>query len=242
MNVFNRIVMVLAIIVCLVVLAVLMVFHLDTIAVARGYLDVAEKGLYDSQFYTIFIAACGVLLFLLLILLWLELRRPRRRTVQIKTATGSNAQLGIQSVSQSLEYRIDELAGVRKVQSHIVSRGHNVDVTIDLDTSPSVNIPVLTDQIVGLSRDIIESQLGIKIHGPVKVNIRHEPYPRGTMPSTGALAKEPVNAPPAGIKPALPVAAEAGNWSNAPAATAPSATPVKPEEQKPQGSGDSSGW
>jgi len=242
LNVFNRIVMVLVIIVCLVVIPILMTFDLEVISQARMALDTFEAGLYDARFSMIFIIVCGVLLFLLLILLWLEMRRPRRKTVHIKAASGGDAQMGIQSVSQSLDYRIDELAGVRKVQSHIVSRGRDVDVTVDLDTSPSVNIPVLTDQIISLCRDIVETQLGIKIHGPVKVNIRHEPYPRGTMHSTGALAKEPVNAPPTGIKPATPVAADTASWSGASAAVSNANAAPKSEEQKPQGSGDSSGW
>ncbi len=242
MNVFNRIVMVVAIIFLLVFIAVLMVFDLQVIAQARASLDAFEAGLYDGQFSMLFLIICGGMLFVLLILLWLEMRRPRRKTVRIKAASGGDAQMGIQSVSQSLDYRIDELAGVRKVQSHITSRGRDVDVSIDLGTSPSVNIPVLTDQIISLCRDIVETQLGIKIHGPVKVNIRHEPYPRGTMPSTGALANEPVNTPPAGIKPVVPASSEAASWGGAPAAASNASTTSKPEEQKPQGSGDSSGW
>jgi hypothetical protein len=92
---------------------------------------------------------------------------------------------------------VDELAGVRKVKTRITSRGKDVDVALDLDTSPSVNIPVLTDQIIGLCHDIVEGQLGIQIHGRPILNIKHEPYPRGTMPSTRPLGNEPVAATPA---------------------------------------------
>lgn len=196
MNVFNRIVMVLAILVALLVATYVMVDPYGAVMLTRDGLDVFEQLIYQDQFYNFFLLGLGGLDLLLLILLWLELRRGRRRTARIRTKRGA-AELGIQSVAQSLEYRIDELAGVRKVRTHIVSHGRDVSIRVDLDTSPSVNIPVLTDQIANLCHDIVEGQLGIRIHGKVQINVKHEPYPRGTMPPTGPLGEQPITMPPA---------------------------------------------
>ena len=201
MNVFNRILAVLAILVALAVVLLVMLYPLDAVDVVKANLDQFEESLFDNQFFYLFLAVSGAVELLLLVLLWLEVRRPRRRTVRVKTKEGGRAQLGIESVSQSLEYRIDELAGVRRVAPHVVSRGRDVDVIIELDTSPSVNIPVLTDQIMDLCHDIVEGQLGVKIHGKPDIRITHEPYPRGTMPSTGPLGMEAVASPPAAVEP-----------------------------------------
>jgi hypothetical protein len=170
-------------------------------------------------------------LVILLVLLWLELRRPRRKTVRVKTQGGGNAHLDVQSVVQSLEYRIDELPGVRQVRPRILSHGRDIEVVLDLDTSPSVNIPTLTDQIVGLTNDIVEGQLGLKIRSRVRVNIRHEPYPRGTMPSTATVSKE------AAIPPATEKASAAKPAEFAPAKPADaSPAAVSPQEApKPEG-------
>lgn len=196
MNVFNRIIMIVCILVSLAVVALVMRDPLWAIDMARTGLDAFELAVFSEQSYYIFLAATGFYELVLVILFWLEVRRTKRKTVRIKTRGGGKAQLGVQSVAESLEYRIDELAGVRKVEPHIVSRGRDVQVRIDLDTSPSVNIPVLTDQIMDLCHDIVVGQLGVKIHGKVVINVRHEPYPRGTMAPTGPLGVEAVSTPP----------------------------------------------
>jgi len=195
MNVFNRIIMVLGILAALVVVTYLMVDPYGAVMILRNGLDAFDRLLYTDQFYTFFLLGLGGTVLLLLILLWLELRRAHYKTARIKTQHGA-AELGVQSVAQSLEYRIDELAGVRKVRTHVVSHGRDVGIRVDLDTSPSVNIPVLTEQIANLCQDIVEGQLGVRIHGKVQINVKHEPYPKGTMPPTAPLGVEPVTQPP----------------------------------------------
>jgi len=192
MNVFNRIVIIVSILVWLAVLSFVATQPLEMIELAELNLDSFRDALFDPQFFYTFLGVVGGAGLVLLVLLWLEVRRPKRKVVRIKTTKGGKAYLGVQSVTQSLEYRIDELAGVRQVRPRITSLGRDVKVVIDLDTSPSVNLPVLTDQVVDLCHDIVEGQLGVKIHGKVEVDVSHAPYPRGTMPTTGPLGTEPV--------------------------------------------------
>ncbi|MEA3407214.1 MAG: alkaline shock response membrane anchor protein AmaP [Chloroflexota bacterium] len=190
MNIFNRVIMVLAIIVALAVVAFIMIRPLWAVDLVRLGLGYFEQVIFDEQLFYIFLAVTGGLGVILLILLWLELRRRSKNFVEVDIEGGGKARLSIASVAQSVEYRIDELPGVRKVKPKIKSRGRDLDVTIDLDTSPSVNIPVLSAKVVDLCRDILEGQLGVKIHNKVQVNIKHEPYPRGTMPSTEPFGEE----------------------------------------------------
>lgn len=194
MNVFNRVVMVIALLFWLAVVAVILLRPLEAASLVKTYVSVFEEGLFNDQFFLLFLVIGGAILLLLLVLLVLELRRGRRHTVRVRTKGAGNAQLTVDSVVQSLEYRIDELPGVRQVEAHVASRGRDVEVVLDLDTSPSVNIPTLSDQIVTLCHDILEGQLGLRIHGKVRLNIRHEPYPSGAMPPAGPVAKEAAGA------------------------------------------------
>jgi len=221
MNVFNRVVMVLIVLLVIVAVVFVAVYPLETISLITANLNAFREAILASNsIFAIFMASSGAIVIVGLVILWLELRSTRRRTVRIKTQGAGNAQLDVQSVAQSLEYRIDELAGVRKVQPRIVSRGKDVEVSLDLDTSPSVNIAALTDQVVNLSQEIVEKQLGLKLRGRINVRIRHEPYPRGTMPVSGEPARESV-IPPA--SPAAKSAAAATPQPSAAAAPAPAA-------------------
>lgn len=196
MNVFNRVVMIVLILLGFAAAVALAVFSVAALDVVRIYVDALQKALFVDQYYLIFLGALAVWAVLMVILFVLEVHRPHYKTVRIKTKGGGKARLGVESVAQSLEYRIDELAGVRKVHPKIISRGRDVEVIIGLDTSPSVNVPVLTDQIIDLCHDIVEGQLGVKIRGKVTVNVKHEPYPRGTMPPTGPLGEAAIATTP----------------------------------------------
>lgn len=225
MNVFNRIIMILAVLGLIALVAYTMVMPLTVVNATQGVIATFGDSIFDTQFYYWFMGVGAALLLLLLIVFWLEVRPRARKTVRVQTKGEGYAYLGLQSVVESLEYRIDELAGVRKVAAHIASRGKDVDVLLDLDTSPSVNIPALTDQVIALSHDIVEGQLGLHIHGKVQVNIHYEPYPRGTMPPTKPLGEEGVVRPTMVESPA----AEASKGRAPKVAGRPVAVGAKPE-------------
>ncbi|MHB1293849.1 MAG: alkaline shock response membrane anchor protein AmaP [Anaerolineae bacterium] len=197
MNVFNRIVVVLGIVALLAMMVFVVLFPVTTAAAVTTARDAFTAGVANETVFTFVIAGGIVLGVVLLVLLWAELRSPRRRTVLIRTNGKSDAHLGVDSVIQELAYRIDELPGVLKVQPHVRSRGRDVDVALDVDTSPSVNIPTLSDQITDVVHESVENQLGLVLHGQVRVNIRHEPYPRGAVPGAGAAPTQPLYPTPA---------------------------------------------
>ncbi len=216
MNIFNRIAMVLIILALFALVVLLLLFPREVALVIQGAMASTLDLLNTGQFFVIFVAICGIVLLVLLILLWLELRHSQLKTVRITAAKSGDAQLGVQSVAQSLENRIDELAGVRKVDAQVASHGKDVEVLLNMDTSPSVNVPMLSDQIVELTRNIVETQLGLKIRGKVRINIRHEPYPRGAMlaPAAASASSSSVRPSSSVAATAEPAAVEDKTWEN----------------------------
>jgi len=210
---------------------------------AAGLTRVQESGFFSSASQNrYYLGGVGAAALILLVLLILEIRKTRKKAVRIRTEGNGRARIGVDSVMQSLAYRIDELPGVRDAKPRVTSRGNDVDIAIDLHTSPTVNVPGVTAQIVNLAHEIIETQLGVKIHGKVQVNVAHEPFPRGTMapaaaptaPSGAAKpAKEPerVVIPPVTMQQPRPAAATRSEEASAerPSAGAPSAS--KPSGQ-----------
>jgi len=203
MNVFNRIVMILSILAWIALVVFTMLDPLTAIGFATDNLDYYEQLIFDEVFFYYFVWGAGALLLILLILLWLEIRHRRYKTVRIRGKGRGTGELSIDSVVQSLEYRVDELLGVRKVRPRVTSRGKDVEVVLDLDTSPTVNIPILTEQVVKLCQDVVEVQLGLKIHGKVRVSISHEPYARGALPVAEPAAGERARRPEIAKRPAV---------------------------------------
>ena len=203
MNVFNRIVMILSILAWIALVVFIMLDPLTAIGFATDNLDYYEQLMFDEVFFYYFVWGAGALLLILLILLWLEIRHRRYKTVRIKGKGRGTGELSIDSVVQSLEYRVDELLGVRNVRPRVTSRGKDVEVVLDLDTSPTVNIPILTEQVVKLCQDVVEGQLGLKIHGKVRVSISHEPYARGALPVAEPVTRERARRPEIAKRPAV---------------------------------------
>jgi len=229
MNVFNRIVMILGVLFWIALVVFTMLDPLSVIYFTSGNLDYYEQALFDEQSYYMFIAGGGVLLLILLILLWLEIRHRRYKTVRIRSKGKGTGELAIDSVVQSLKYRVDELPGVRKVRPRVTSHGRDVGITLGLDTSPTVNIPVLTEQVVKLCQDVVEGHLGLKIRGKVRVSISHEPYPRGAMPLVEPMVRE---------EPRMPAPLERPSLSPTPSEPAESENVIVNIDTGPQSSGD----
>jgi uncharacterized alkaline shock family protein YloU len=61
-------------------------------------------------------------------------------------------------------------------------------VDLELETSPEIEVPMKTEEVQQLTKDIIENSMGLKLDA-VRVVIKHAPYPKGTtlQPSGGQL-------------------------------------------------------
>ncbi|MEZ4638393.1 MAG: hypothetical protein R2873_14840 [Caldilineaceae bacterium] len=119
------------------------------------------------------VAVSSVLLFGALILL--ELWPRRRRGVRIRTSEGGSAELDTSSIARRLAWHLDQLAEVITVLPEVKSRGSAVDVRLEIETAPSVDVPMKTDEVVEVARDIIEQDMGLRL-GKLDVRIRHAPF------------------------------------------------------------------
>jgi hypothetical protein len=180
-NVFNRIVTILLLLLFLVLAVVLAVFPADTVALAqRGLTNVGVllRNLENSAFW---LSLLGRVLLVLLavvifgLLLWAEIRPPRIKTLHVHTEAGSRAQVTADSVSRRLAWQIDQLADVVSVTPRVTPHGRAVDVLLELQTSPDIDVPMKTDEVVACAREVIVDRMGLQ-PGKIEVRIEHAPY------------------------------------------------------------------
>lgn len=181
MNAFNRIITLLLILTVLLVVVFGAVF--PTAAMEwighsaerwSSYLvrwETASRYLYVLIRIVIVVLAVAVLG----LLLYLELRLRRPGTVRLLTAEGSTAAITTDAVSQRLVYHVARLADVVAVAPHVTGRGRLVDVVLDLETRPEIDVPMKTDEVVAVAREVIEECMGLQL-GKINVRIKHAPY------------------------------------------------------------------
>jgi uncharacterized alkaline shock family protein YloU len=199
MNLFNRVVVV-------AILIVLLATTLLSMLVPKTILEILHQSMDQIEvaipFYNIFSGVywaylgggMGVIL-LCLLLLWLELRRPRRKAVEVPGTEGHRMEVSVKSIAQRLQSDLSGVADVSRVKPKVISRGRKVDVYLDAQVHPAVELPTKTEEITQLTREIVEEQMGIKI-GKVRVNVQYGAKVPRTVP-------EPMMLPP--VEPTEPV-------------------------------------
>lgn len=182
MNLINRIVTILLVIVLWAAVVALAAAPQQALAWARQGLDWVEVSLFQlaamgpAWLYPL-LRAAAILVATLLALAWLmqELRRKQTPVVRMRLPSGGEAAVTADSVSRRLAWHIDQLADVVSVSPQVRTRGAAVDVDLSLQTAPDVDVPMKTEEVVAVARDVIETQMGLQLN-KVTVHIEHTPY------------------------------------------------------------------
>lgn len=184
MNVFNRLVMIVLLVVSMIVLPVVLVLvtALPGTATTMGQQALSLLGIVKQHQLRFMVA--GILLAVLTfvacgLLLWLELRRPQGKVVRIHKVSGEEAKMTTDSIARRLEYHIDQLAEVVSVKPKIMARGKGVRVRLLVETTPEVDVPAKTEEISKVAREVIEDRMGLKLAGKIEIHIKHAPYSKG---------------------------------------------------------------
>jgi hypothetical protein len=183
-NVFNRLVVIILLLAIIVLVIVVAVVPRETFSLTGAFVDWMHRGTEDymsgSQ-WPLFAAGRvfigGAIVLVCLFLLWLELRRPRKKTVRVQKTAGGEVHIAVDSIAQRLAYNIDQLPDVVKVTPRITSRSRGVDIDLLLETSPDIDVPMKTEEVLEVTREVVVDRMGLKL-GNVQVKIKHAPFPR----------------------------------------------------------------
>jgi len=183
MNVFNRLVMILLTLVVAVVTAVFIIVPrqvLDLVVTFFRWVS-QEVDIYLKTEWAYFAAGRviigGAIVVLCLILLWLEVRRPRKKVIRVQKMAGGEAYITVDSIAQRLAYNVDQLPDVVKVSPKIIGKSRGVDIDLLLETSPEIDVPMKTEEVLQVTHEVVSERMGLKL-GKVQVKIKHAPYPK----------------------------------------------------------------
>ena len=109
------------------------------------------------------------------LLLFAEVASARRRGVRIRTPEGGNVELDPGSVGRRLQWHLDQLAEVITVVPAVVARGGAVDIRLEIETAPDVDIAMKTDEVVEVTREVVEQDMGLRL-GKLDVRLRCAPF------------------------------------------------------------------
>ena len=183
MNVFNRIMMILVILVVFIAVTIGLVVPVESLQVIKGAADNmlsilsrVKPGNIGTIFYAILIL-CAILIDVLLVaLLFLEVRGPRH-TLRVAKVGGGEVSVTAESLAERIQYHLDQLADVIGVQVKVAPRGGGVDLDLNIQTGADVNVPEKAEQVLEVTRQVVEDKMGLKLARKPRINIHAMPYP-----------------------------------------------------------------
>lgn len=181
MAMFNRIVAAVLWLFFLITITIFAVAPLQSIQQLQQLLAIAQTTLENWRLsnhanFIIAQATVGIAAVLIFSSLFaLELWSTRKRGVRIRTADGGSAELDTASISRRLEWHLEQVAEVNRVIPTVRAKGGAVDVRLEIEVTPEVDIPMKTDEVVVLARDIVEEDIGLKL-GKLDIHMRCAPF------------------------------------------------------------------
>jgi len=175
-EVFNRVVVILILLAAIVVIAIAMVAPWPVVSFLKQFALLLEANLSLTT-WLIFAPAGIFSIILCILLLWLELRQPRVKAIEIEGISGGKAQVSFDSIASRLEHNLTQLSDVVRATPKISAKEGNVIVRLDLETNPDIEVPAKTEEVCRVAKEIIEEKMGLKL-GEITVNVRHAPYPK----------------------------------------------------------------
>ncbi|MBN1876940.1 MAG: hypothetical protein JXA33_22150 [Anaerolineae bacterium] len=176
MNTFNRLVMILFLLLLIPLMTVLFVLpHVMMPGVGAWFTGWGE---YFSQMEQPWLRLIiGVLLALVcdaiaVLLLVLEVRPQRKRFIRVQDVSGGIAAVSSDSIINQLQYALDPLPGVIKVMPIIRVKKDKVQTVIDVDVNSSVNVPEIAAELMEVAQGVLTGDLGLAVYSDPEVHIK----------------------------------------------------------------------
>ena len=204
MNTFNRIVMVVSLVVLTVLCCALSVGARWIVPPAAEQMTMWAEALEDANLATTIWMGSAIGLapvLVLALLLVLEVRPRRRRFIRAEKSTGGHVEVSIVSIADRLKHEVNSLPGVLSVKPKVSGRRRGVEVRLDVDMAAGLDVPPQAERIVETVRQVVEERMGLKMATLPKVHVRTVPYPQGAVVKRRPSQPEPVVEEPKEVTP-----------------------------------------
>lgn len=188
MNFFNRVLVIIGILLVMLVSAIAillpaMVPGFLSEVVAAQAMQMHEEMNAMNPAFRIMVGALvsGVIWVIGLLLLWLEIKPSGGKVIKAGKIEGGETRVSLLSIRRRISYNVDQLEDVIKVKPRIKSGRGGLDVTLEVMTSPDINVPQKSAQVQSMVREIVEERMGLTLKS-IKVVIHHASYGRKKKP------------------------------------------------------------
>lgn len=178
MNVINRLLLIVELLIAIALMPIFIVVLIFLRSTIVDSVDSFARSMVSGPNALLIQAICiGLAAFVFIVailLLFLELQRPSIHRLRVQSVTDGQVEVTADAIIHRLEHTILQIPEVTKVKPRVVSasRGNSVDLFIELETDPEVNVPKKTAEVIAASKQLMEEQMGLKV-GKIQVQVHH---------------------------------------------------------------------
>lgn len=176
MNTFNRAF-------TLVGLIALTIFGAATLvapAMTLSFIDAAAAFFHTSVFggmtdiarLLVRILLAAIFVGVMLALVWLEIRGPASRTVEVTRATGGRIRLTTRDIEEQIRQRVDAISGVIGVKVRVTERDNAVVAALDVQAAADTDLVGKGEEAAAVTRNVVQDQYGVRLFSKPQVTIR----------------------------------------------------------------------
>ncbi|MCJ7738158.1 MAG: hypothetical protein MUQ10_12740 [Anaerolineae bacterium] len=181
MNTFNRMLLVILLLVAIPLCTLVLVFPVPVLQTVGANAQAMAETLSPMDValrLVLGILAALVLNIILIVFIILELRRPKPKAIEVEQLAGGQVLVNVGSVADRLRYEVDLLPGVLRTKPRVTSKKGGVVVELDVEAAAGLNVSESAVPIVDLVQDVIENKLGLRMARPPKVQLHTVSYPK----------------------------------------------------------------
>ncbi len=178
MNVFNRLFTIVGLIVLLAAGLLSLLSPSTAIALPQSIADSIRVNVFGTmpnyaRFWVRFLAAT-IFALIMAGVLWLELRRPAQRSIEVGRSSGAGTTIRISTdaVEGKVRDKVDSLDGVIGSKVRAVTHNKSIDISIDVLATKDADLVAKAEEIAALTRVIVQDELGLKLYGKPQVTIK----------------------------------------------------------------------
>jgi hypothetical protein len=178
MNFINRMLIVLELLFLVVLgpvlIVVLLLFRPNMAATLSQLVNALTSGPNSALTQLICMGLAALMSLIAILFLILEFQRPAVKHLKVQQVMGGDAEITADAIVHRLEQAILQIPDILKVRSRIASakKGNIVDLAIEVETNPDVNVPQKTQEVLTTARSVTEEKMGLKA-GKIQVRLDH---------------------------------------------------------------------
>lgn len=175
MDAFNRVVVVLFLLAGLVLLPAFFLFPRELAgSLSNALVDFGRtlEGIQPTLRLGVGIILAVLSFLLCLLLLIMELRPRKPGVIMVSRADKGEILLDLGSIAGRIQQAVAKIPSVVDVKPVIKRKGNGVDINLSVVTTPEVNVPEKSSEIMEAVRKLMEEEIGVKL-ARFQLKIKH---------------------------------------------------------------------